>query len=66
VKSVLAVVALALLLSTPADSARLDGNTITLDDEDIAACIAGGGCGIITRKALDQLREAALACRLRT
>ena len=63
-KAVLAALALALVLSTPSDGAMLEGQTIILDDDDVKACIDGGSCALITRKALEQLRGAAAECRM--
>ena len=37
-----------LLISAPLVGATFVGRTITLDDEDTADCIAGGGCRLIT------------------
>ena len=50
-----------LLISAPLVGATFVGRTITLDDEDTADCIAGGGCRLITTQKLRSLE--ALDCR---
>ena len=49
-----------LLIAAPLVGATVAGRTITLDDEEIAACVTGGGCRI-TRQKMQALE--ALDCR---
>lgn len=51
------------LIVGPAPALQVDGNRITLDAAEVAACGAEGGCGIYTMRALEQMRE---AVRLKT
>ena len=53
-----------LLISAPLVGATFVGRTITLDDEDTADCIAGGGCRLITTQKLRSLE--ASDCRGKT
>ena len=53
-----------LLITAPLVGATFVGRTITLDDEDTADCIAGGGCRLITTQKL-RLLEAS-DCRGKT
>lgn len=49
-----------LLIAAPVNAIEFSGNTITLSDEDIAHCIAEGGCQFVTKAAaLQQIDEAA-------
>ena len=50
-----------LLISAPLVGATVAGRTITLDDEEIATCVAGGGCRLITRQKMQALET--LDCR---
>ena len=47
-----------LLIAAPLVGATVAGRTITLDDEDTADCIAGGGCRLITSQKLRSLEAA--------
>lgn len=57
--------ATATLLATSGDAATRDDRTIKLDDDAIRVCAEGGGCALITRHALEHLRDAAMSCRSR-
>ena len=50
-----------LLITAPIIGATVAGRTITLDDEDVADCRAGGGCVLMTREKMHALE--ALDCR---
>lgn len=63
--AILAALALSILLATPGDAATKKGQTITLDDDELRVCVEGGGCALITRRAFEELRDAAMACRSR-
>jgi hypothetical protein len=39
---------------TLAGAVTVKGNTIEFSDEDIAECIVGGGCRIVTQKVIDE------------
>lgn len=54
-----------MLIAAPILGASVEGRTITLDDDELQACVAGGGCAIITRAAIERLRRAD-DCRSRT
>lgn len=53
-----------LLVTAPLIGATVVGKTITLSDEDVARCIAGGGCNLITHQQILTLE--ALDCRGKT
>jgi hypothetical protein len=55
-----AVVFLAGCLIAPALGIESRGNMLIFTDEDMAACIAGGGCVISTRQALSEAIEATM------
>lgn len=48
----LAILLAGALLVGPAPALTTAGNTITLTDEERAACAAGGGCMVIPREAM--------------
>ena len=50
-----------LLITAPIIGATVAGRTITLDDEEVSACVAGGGCRLVTREKMRALE--ALDCR---
>lgn len=56
----LAVVAALCLLAVAiiASAAEVQGNSIVLDEGDVRVCVEGGGCMVITVKALARLRAA--------
>ena len=62
-RSLLALLA-GLLITAPIIGATVAGRTITLDDDDVADCKAGGGCALVTREKMRALE--ALDCRGRT
>ena len=39
-------------------AASVEGRNITLDDDDVKDCAQGGGCALITKALLEQLRKA--------
>jgi hypothetical protein len=47
-----------LLITAPVIGLTLEGKTLTFTDEDIAVCVAGGGCRLITDKQIAQLLKA--------
>ena len=53
-----------MLITAPITGATVAGRTITLDDEDVADCRAGGGCVLMTREKMHALE--ALDCRDRS
>ena len=54
-----------LLIAAPLMGAAVEGRTITLEPDEIQACMTEGGCSIITKAALERLRRAD-DCRSRT
>jgi len=50
--------------AAPVQAFQVEGNTITLDDREVQACIDGGGCQMVTKAALAAaLRQAIEAGR---
>lgn len=67
----LALAVLVTAIFSPVRSAEVQGNTITLSDEEQETCMAEGGCVLATRKAIAQLvdqevEKALVACRNHT
>lgn len=54
-KSVLFLIA-GIFAVAPIAAFEREGNVITLDAEDMTACINGHGCALITKDVLDELR----------
>jgi len=47
-----------LLVAAPLLGAAVEGRTITLEPDELEACMAEGGCSLITKAALERLRKA--------
>ena len=47
-----------LLVAAPLLGAAVEGRTITLEPDEWQACLAEGGCSLITKSALERLRKA--------
>lgn len=47
-----------LLIAAPLMGAAVEGHTITLEPDEFRACMAEGGCSLITNAALERLRKA--------
>ena len=70
---ILAVIAGTLLAATyfPAHGLSVQDKVITLSDEDVAECIEGGGCVLVTREKLwkaieEQVQKLGGSCAMKT
>lgn len=61
-RSILLGLLTGLVAINPSLAIEQQGKTFTLDDEEMAACQAGGGCVVIPAVLLDRIVKAARSC----